>query len=245
MITNVKELRGYRIHTTDGDIGKVSEFYFDDNLWSIRYLVVDTGGWLPDRQVLISSAVLEHPDRDKKLFPVSLTKEQVKSSPPTNTDKPLYRQHEHELHDHYGWPVYWEPGPLSGEIAIAQSEYMADEYDKDKKGDPHLRSTKIVDGYHVQATDGRIGHIDDFILDDEKWTVKYIVVDTRDWLPGKKVLIPLKWIKDLNWAERKAYINLPLETIKNSPKFDHSVPLNEEYENKLNDYYEQNSGTKV
>lgn len=236
MLKNVNKLHGYKIHATDGDIGKVDEFFFDDQHWVIRYLIVDTGGWLLGRKVLISPVALEHPDTEKKIFPVSLTREQVKTSPTTDTNKPVARQHEHDLHEHYGWKSYWEPGPLSGELAIAESEYMG--LDDEKNGDPHLRSTKIVEKYHVQATDGRIGHVDDFIIDDETWAIKYIIVNTHDWLPGKRVLIPLKWIKELDWAKSIAYIDLTLESIKKSPEFDPSMTISEDYENNLNNHYD-------
>jgi hypothetical protein len=235
MLRSVKELHGYRIHAKDGDIGKVDEFFFEDKYWVVRYLVVDIGKWILGRKILISPVALRHPDKENNIFTVDLTKEQIKASPTTDTDKPIARQHEHDLHAHYGWTAYWEPGPFSGELAIAQAEYMGQE---EKEGDPHLRSTNIVIKYHVHATDGMIGHVDDFIIDDENWAIKYIIVDTHNWLPGRKVLISLKLIENLNWAESIAYIKLTRESIKNGPEFDPSSPISEDYENKLLDHYD-------
>jgi len=235
MLRNVKELHGYKVHATDGEIGKVDEFFFDDQQWIIRYLVIESGGWLLGRRILISPVALGQIDHDKKIFNVNITKDQVKSSPTTDMEKPIARQHEHDLHSHYGWPTYWEPGPFAGELAIAESEYSDSE--EKKEGDPHLRSTNIVKGYHIQATDGRIGHVDDFIIDDEKLAIKYIVVNTHDWIPGRKVLISLDWIKELNWAKSIAYINLTMESIKSSPRYDSSKPISEDYEKDLHDHY--------
>ena len=98
MLRNVKDLRGYAIRATDGVIGHVDDFYFDDEAWAIRYLVVETGRWLPDRQVLISPISIGHPDWSAQLLPVSLTKAQVKGSPDIDTKKPVSRQREATYH---------------------------------------------------------------------------------------------------------------------------------------------------
>ena len=236
MLKSIKDLHGYRIHATDGEIGKVDEFLFDDQKWTVRYLVVKTGGWLLGRKVLISTKALAHPNRDLEIFPVGLTKEQIENSPSIDTDKPVTRQHEHDLHAHYGWPAYWEPGAFAGELAIAQSEYMGSE-DEEKAGDPHLRSTNIVRGYNIYAKDGRIGHIDDFIMDDANWTIKYLIVDIRGWLPERRVIISPRWIEKLDWLASNAYINLAKEDIETSPKFDPSKPMDDDYEDRLHDHY--------
>jgi hypothetical protein len=117
-------------------------------------------------------------------------------------------------------------------VAAAQAD-AAEEQDRD----PHLRSTKEVIGYHIQAVDGEIGHVEDLIVDDEEWFLRYLVVDTRNWLPGKAVLVAPGWAKRVDWVKRKVHVDLPQEAIRDSPEFDPSRPVNREYEVRLYDYY--------
>jgi hypothetical protein len=201
MLRTCKELLGYTIHA---DIGKVHDFFFDDESWTSRYVVVDTGTWLPGRLVLISPIALKQPDWKAKAFPVKLTKKQVESSPGIDSDKPVSRQKGVELHKHFGWPYYWggvflaggmstmaEAGELQPESPGASGAVATEE---EPTGDPHLRAMREVKDYHIQATDGEVGHLEDFIVDDQNWVIRYMVVDTRNWWPGKKVLVSPQWI---------------------------------------------------
>jgi uncharacterized protein YrrD len=245
MLRNAKELRGYTIRATDGDIGKVHEFYFDDLAWIVRYLVVDTGTWLPGRRVLLSPGCLGQPDWETRSLPVELTTEQVEHSPEISTEEPVSRQMEMDLHTYYGWTPYWRGGlpPLglgaaaAAQVIAGQAEEKGEQEEKDE--DPHLRSTREVIGYHIQARDGEIGHIDDFIIDVETWHLRYLVIDTRNWLPGKKVLVSPAWAEEVDWATRMVSIDLKRETIKDSPEFDASMPVEREYEDRLHDHYER------
>jgi uncharacterized protein YrrD len=229
MLKSVKSLRGYTLRAMDGDVGKVHEFYFDDRFWAIRYLVADTGNWLMDRLVLLSTTSLGTPGWEAKVFPVRLTMEQVEKSPPISADEPVSRQMEVDLHGYYGWPPYWNAAAY---IAAAQAHA-----DKERRGDPHLRSTREVIGYHIHATDGAIGHVDDFIFEDEDWVMRYLVVDTRNWLPGKKVLVAPQWVASVDWAGMQVNVDLDTEAIEHGPEFDPSLPVNREYEVRLYDYY--------
>lgn len=212
MLWSAKKLRGYKILARDGEIGRVVEFYFDDEDWTIRYLVVDTGDWLPRKKVLIAPAAFYgKPDWDTRTFPVILTKEMVKESPDVDTDKPVSRQRGPQLIKYYNWPIYRKAEELGSEISRNK-----------EKGDSHLRSTEEVMGYHIKVVDGEVGHIEDFIIDDEKWNIKYIAVDTRNWLPRKKVVILPKWIERIDWAASKVYACLLKDKIKTSPEYDYS-----------------------
>jgi hypothetical protein len=242
MLRSIKELRGYAIRALDGEIGKVHELYFDDLAWLVRYLVVDTGTWLSGRKVLLSPGVVGQPDWETQMLPVELTKQQVESSPEIGTNEPVSRQMEMDLHTYYGWTPYWRGGlPELGLGAAAAAQMIAEaaqgEPEKQQQEDPHLRSTREVIGYHIQARDGEIGHIDDFVVDVGTWYVRYLVIDTRNWLPGKKVLVAPAWVEEVNWASRSVSMDLNRETIKNSPEFDPSMPVNREYEVRLYDYY--------
>jgi len=245
MQRSVNNLVGYTISAKDGELGKVSEFYFDDHTWSIRYLVVETGSWLSERKVLIPHSALGLADWKSDTFQVNLTMEQVRNSPDTDTKKTVSRQHEIDLFNHYGLPVYWGDVFNDGNVGIIPFPDMItnattpkdNELPKTIKGDPHLRSTKNVEGYHIHANDGEIGHVEDYIVDDKKWNLCFIVVDTHNWLQGRKVLVSPHWIKQIDWSEEKVYVNLSQESIKNSPEFDSTQEIGKDYESKLLNYY--------
>ena len=245
MQRNVNNLVGYTISAKDGDMGKVSEFYFDDSTWMIRYLVVETGSWLFDRKVLIPHASLGITDWDAKIFHVNLTMDQIRNSPNIDTEKTVSRQHEIELFTHYTMPYYWGDIGYDGPVGsmplmpVFNPTASVDAIDHSvmKSGDPHLRSTYRVTGYHIQANDGEIGHVADFIVSDENWKISFLIIDTHNWLPGRKVLIAPRWIKRIEWDESMVYVNLSREFIKNSPEFDPSQPISKEYENELFAHY--------
>ncbi|MDY7108425.1 MAG: PRC-barrel domain-containing protein [Planctomycetota bacterium] len=214
MLRSLSEIRGYAIEAVDGRIGDAHDFLFDDQVWTVRYVVVDTGRWLPGRRVLVSPMAVARPDWKARLLPANMTKEQIESSPPISADEPVARQHEVALHEHYGWAPYWpiagayglatgETPPAVVSEAAARKEAREAVNTRRQEADPHLRSSREVEGYHVQAVDGEIGHVEDFILDDAGWVVRYLVVDTRNWLPGRKVLVAPLWSENIDWEDRR------------------------------------------
>lgn len=226
MLRSAQELGGYAIQAVDGEIGNVDGFLFDDLTWTIRYLVADTGGWLLNQLVLLSTTSLGQPEWEEHVFPVVLTREQVESSPPVAVDRPVSRQMEEELAGYYGWPPYW----TGVEASDAEKEYLV-------KRDPHLRSTREVEGYHIRATDGEIGHVEDFVIEDLSWALRYLVINTRNLLPGKSVLIAPTWVRRVSWATGEIHVDLAQEAIRNSPEFNSAAPVNRAYELRLYDYY--------
>ncbi len=234
---------------TDGEIGKVDEFYFDDQFWTIRYLIVKTGNWLSQRKVLISPQALLKADWENQQLPVNLTKKQIEDSPDIDTDKPVSRQHEEQLNAHYNWDEFWggEPdehgagmfGAMPSELYYSEVEDSVDDTNAEKteNNDKHLQSTKAVTGYNIHATDGEIGKVVDFIVDDTNWKIKFLVVDTGTWLDSRKVLLSTQWIKNVNWENATVIVDITTEAVKNSPEFDASQPVNEVYERILYDYY--------
>ncbi|MDP2304204.1 MAG: PRC-barrel domain-containing protein [Ignavibacteria bacterium] len=230
---NVNSLVGFTISATDGELGKVNEYYFDDKTWSIRYMVVDTGSWFSGKRVLIPHSALGLTDWKNRKFKVNLTMEQVRNSPDIETEKTVTRQHEIDLFNHYGLPVYWGDVFIDGAVGmipmpspeVIKTDFGESNFPHKSKGDPHLRSTKSIEGYHINAKDGEIGHVEDYVLDDKKWDVSYLVVDTQNWLPGKKVLIPPKRIYLIEWSEQKVYVDLSKEAIENSAEFDPTKQL--------------------
>ena len=241
MLLSMKNLSDYKIEAKDGSIGHVHSFLFDDKSWTIRYLVVDTAYWLPGRKVLLPPSVLGKPEDPNDAFPVELSREQVKNSPDIDTQKPVSRQKEIELHQYYDWVPYWDVGfdPITIPYTpTARPTQTSPEQSKTKQpGDPHLRSTREVTGYKIHTEDGHIGHIDDFLIDDADWIIRYMVIDTRDWLPGKKVIIPPQWVLDINWDRAEVLVDVSSESIQNSPRFDPSAPVRRDYENLLYEYY--------
>lgn len=242
MLRSVKELKNYILNAKDGTIGKCKDFLFDDDFWTIRFMVADTGKWLPGIKVLITPIAMEQPDWSKELFPVKLTKSQVENAPNLDEAKPVSRQYESKYFKYYGWPYYWAGTYAWGAEATSAALYDAqlteditDENIPDEEN--HLRSINEVTGYHIKSLDDKFGHIEDFIIDDETWTIRYIVIDTKNWLPGKKVLISKEWIKDINWSEAEVKVDLKQEEIKNSPEYDPNMPVNKEYETRLYNFY--------
>ncbi len=245
MLRSAKEIEGYKISAKDDEIGKVYDFFFDDKTWTIRYIAVDTGTWLPGRRVIISPDSFGKADWNAEILPVDLTKKQVEDSPEIDEHQPLERQKELELTQYYGWPNYWTGigGPAVGAIppAAAIPERNVDAEitrDDNEKQDSNLHSIKSIINYNIEAADDSIGHVEDFILDDSNWTIHYIVVDTRNWLPGgKKVILSPHWIKKMDWADSRMYVDLTKEQIKNSPEWNPDNPLERDYETKLHEHY--------
>jgi sporulation protein YlmC with PRC-barrel domain len=243
MQRSVNDLVGYTISTSDGELGEVDEFFFDDLTWSIRYLVVKTGNWLSEKLLLIPHSALGITDWKSKTFKVNLTMEQVRKSPDIETQKTVSRQHETELLNYYGLPIYWGDGLFTDPIAMVPYPSILDKENENKDGineigeSTHLRSTSHVKGYHIHANNGEIGHVDDFIVDDEKWKICFLVIDTHNWLAGRKVLILPRWITKIDWDENKVYVNLSMKLIENSPEFDFSQPIDRNYEIKFLSHY--------
>jgi hypothetical protein len=235
------QLKGFTICATDGDLGTVDDFYFDDETWTIRYLTVETGGWLGGRPVLISPISIIHADWQSKRLDVALTKKQVENSPNIDTHKPVSRQHEVAYLGYFGYPYYWggpfAPGyyPMGATAPInAPMEGLAT---SGELADTHLRSTQGITGYYIEATDGEIGHVKGFVVDDETWSVRYMEVATQNWWPGKKVLVAPAWIQRASWAQSKVFVQLTRESIQTGPEYIESKPITREYENLLYAHY--------
>ena len=244
MLSKAKTLKGYTLEGLDGTIGKVGQFYFDDKHWAIRYLVADTGNWLTGRQVLISPYALLSLDKEKESIAVNLTKKQIEDSPSLNTGNSVSQQYEEIYYGHHGWPLYWK-GPYmwgSSPNLVRGKDNLRATAEGSKPWDHHLLSTSDVNDHEIKATDGEIGHVDDFIIDDDLWAIRYLVIDTKNWWPGKKVLISTQWIDRVSWTQSKVLVNLTRETIKSSPEYtDDSLLTRDyrEYETGLHRYYKK------
>ena len=212
-VQNTRELYGNKLAALDGDIGHVKDFYFDDEIWVIRYLVADTGSWLTGRLILISPHAFGRLDQDEKTLHVKLRKTQIQNSPSIDSHKPVSRQWETEYYGYYGWPTYWEGDSMWGlggypaalpptkeEVEVRRQYHHRD--------DKHLRSMQEVTGYNIQSVDGEIGHVSSFLVDDESWAIHELVIETGHWYSGKEILIPTGKVKRISYDEAKVFVSL-------------------------------------
>lgn len=245
MLVSENEVYRYSIDTSDGEKGVLKQLYFDDEHWTIRYLVVDTHKWIPGRKVLLSPFSIEHLDHENRAISVSLTSNEVKNSPDIDTEQPISRKHEMEINRHFSWPYYWVgtgawgsgmyPRPFMAEDMVEEDSPL--QSSKDEEDENHLRSTKEIAGYHIHAIDGEIGHVKDFIFDEETWKLRYLIIDTRNLLPGKEVLLSTKWITDIYWQDRTVQVNVKKEDIRNAPEYRLNEPISRRFEEDLHTHY--------
>jgi hypothetical protein len=249
MLRSAKSLEGFEIGATDGIFGRLKDFYFDDQAWVIRYLIVATNAWLGGREVLVSPYSIGHPNWAGSVLPATISKQQIKDSPPIDSDKPVSRQFEQSYLGYYGYPYYWGGTGLWGGSyypGMYASGMHADEYDgyqghlgapSSDEGDPHLRSCNAVKGYHIRASDGELGHVQGFLLDEDTWSIRYLIVNTSNWWVGHKVLISPEWIQHVSWASSFVDVSLDRQAIKTAPVYEEDVPFNREDEFEIYGHY--------
>ena len=242
---------------TDGAIGHLKDFYFDDDAWVVRYFVVDAGSWLVSRMVLISPVAVRHPKGVDGTLSVSITKEQVKNSPDIDTDKPVSRQHEEQYLSYYGYPYYWGGLGMWGEGLYPyatfpgyagygtdrverereEAAHLRAERARHRNDNPHLRSCNAVVGYHLHATDGDIGHVAGFLVDDETWAIRYLIVDTSNWWLGHQVLVAPQWITGVHWSDQTVSVDLSRDSINGAPRYDPTVTWSRAHDSSLYEHY--------
>lgn len=252
MLRSMQELTHYTIGATDGEIGHVTDFFFDDEAWVIRYLVVETGSWLMSRKVLISPFSVMQADWMHQRLPVRITREQVKNSPDIDTEKPVSRQHEMLYSDYYGYPYYWGesgfwgdglyfPVMATGGVGLGAADAAKIAATRPTTDDPHLRSCQAVVGHHIHARDGDIGHVQGMLVDEDTWALRYLVVDTTNWWGGHQVLISPNWIEAIRWDDSQVTVNLSRQAIRDAPGFDSTAALNRQHEMDLYRHYDRPS----
>jgi hypothetical protein len=249
MLWNAAAINGYAIVANDGRLGTVSDFLFDDASWLVRWLVVDIGNWLSGRKVLLPPSVLGHPKIEAREFSVRLTKLQVKNSPDIATDRPVSRQMETITYNYYGWAPYWGAslymggyGYVGGTMAVPpygglrqrEEEIAGSQRDAD---DLHVRSIEAVTGYRIHASDGEIGHVEDFLVEDADWSIHYLVVDTKNWWPGKKVLISPRSAQNIDWSGKLVNLDVNRQRVKDSPPYDATTTIDRAYEHHFHNHY--------
>ncbi len=241
LFRKLSDLSGYSLHARDGEIGRLKEVFFDDRYWAVRYFVVQTGIWLGREVLILPSMVLSVDEEDLGLH-VDLTREQISNSPEVETSLPISRHAENDFFGYYEVDPYWTADPLSGgavEIAPAPAAAQPREADQ-----PNLRSSRAVSGYRVHAEDAVVGHVDDFILDEQGWPIRYLEIDIDRWLPGKHVLVAPIWIHGFDWHQREVMVNLSRAAIESAPEYDRSQLISDAYEDALYQHYGMRRGPR-
>jgi hypothetical protein len=226
MLQSIKQLYERKLGASDGEIGRVKDFYFDDQKWAVRYLVADTGTWLTGRQVLLSPRAFARFDQAEKVFLVNLTRKQIENCPSIEEHKPVSRQYEEEYHRYYCWPYYWEGEGLLGGMSSPPflmeparplpSKPIPASGPPPTRADTHLRSTQAVKGYHIEASDGTVGHVCDFMMDNQNWAIAQLVVKTGHRFSGQEVLIPVTKIDRISYEQSTVFVNLTKAAVEQS-----------------------------
>ena len=224
MLQSIKQLYRDKIMALDGEIGHLNDFYFDDQNWVVRYVVADTGTWLPGRQVLLSPHAFGSLHQAGKLLLANLTRKQIEDSPSIDSHKPISRQYEEDYYRHYGWPCYWQGDGLWGMSSIplvtVPEPPAFDGRTNLERADAHLRSTQAVKGYDLQATDGTAGHVCDFIIDPQNWAIRQLAIKTGHRFSGKEVSIPTASVDRISYEKSTVIVNLTREAVEQSSVYD-------------------------
>ena len=198
MIIANNQLNEFSLRATDGSIGQVKDLYFNDDDWAIRYLVVETGNWFTRHRVLVPTAALDSIDATNKVIQVSLTRDQVKHSPDVDCDMPVSRQHQTDLSGYYGFPSYLEG--------------------VQRPSDPHLRSAEALNGYAARSNSDEIGHVKQFLLDDDGWRVVAVILKTGAWWHGDLMRIETDGIETIDWDSSSIEVIASRESLKDEPQ---------------------------
>jgi sporulation protein YlmC with PRC-barrel domain len=231
----LEDLKTYALQAQGDEIGKINEVYFDDEHWLVRYFVVHTGGWLLGRDVLIAPRLITRLSEKSRLISTDLTREQVEESPLVDTEKPVSRHYEAEYYRYYGWKPYWGKRILPGGSALPHTMPHLESIKAPEH--PHLRASNEVQGYRIHTSDGELGKVYDFILNDGDWKIQYLVLETSEWLLGKKVLVATAWVVSVDWAEKEITVELDREIIQSAPPYDPSQLIDRDYEVNLFKHY--------
>lgn len=260
MLYRADAILNQTVEATDGVVGLVKDIYFDDISWTLRYLVVDTGGWLTGREVLISSEALVGLNRDQSTVVTRLSQMQIENSPSAEVDQPISRLSEIQLSQYYGWSPYWTavPGGLfpwsrtytfprdsSAPDGGPASPNFEDEFERQSQTNPNLRSFASIRNYALRATDGDIGQLEDLLIESESWRITHIIADAKLWWPGGLVVIDRGMVEDISWSDQKIVVAMTRDEVKNAPAYNKNRPMTEAFQAQLSDYYRNIQSRKI
>lgn len=238
---SIDAIKGYELGANDGSIGKSRDLLFDDQSWVVRYLLADTRKWLPGRKVLISPISIDSIDALTKTININLSKKEIKESPPLDSDAPVSRKYEAVFNKHYDWANYWGGASLWGtdmyprKLELQKELSEIEEISEDKT---NLRSAEEVTGYRIHTRDDDIGHVEDFLVEEYTWLIRYLVIDTSNWILGsKRVIVAPNWVDDVNWADHSVLLRVTKKQVESSPEYDPSMTVNRDFEKSIFDHY--------
>lgn len=242
MLRYAGDIEGFTIQATDGEIGTIKDFFFDEDEWTVRYLVVKTDGWLTGKRVLLAPAAVDSISWDRDLAEVGVGRRQIESSPDVDEVKPVSRLQELMLARHYGWPRYWLGDPMMGGVepvppSVLEADTEARKEVEEELARAAIRSVDEVRGYLVVAPDGDLGKIRDFALEESDWRIRYLIVDTGGWLSQRRVLMSTRWITGVDWASRRVAVQPERKRVEAAPPWDPSNGVAGDYESRLHAHY--------
>ena len=239
MLRSFKSITGSALHAKDGKIGHSDDMLFDDEKWTIRYLVAKTGGILNRKRVLISPLGIAQVDWSGHSLKLHLTRHKIETSPDVDTDQPVFRKMEAQYFDHNGWPYYWTDTSVWG--IDPRSPYIIGDQVRAKSGEEesHLHSCRKVTGYAIEAKDSGIGHVEDFLIEDDTWVLRYLVVDIKNWRHSRSMLISPQWVQSIDWSGRSIRVDLTKKMVEDSPELDPDIPVDRAYEERLHEHYQR------
>lgn len=230
----LSNLTGYRLLAQDGGIGKLKQIYFDDQYWIVRYFAVHTGLWLTGKDVLIMPSLISNVDEKSNGLSVELSREKIQYCPPVDTALPISRQYEQDFFHYYGLKPYWNENPPFGRKPVPSAHSSADDM---KPENSYLHSSEDIKGFHIHTLDGEIGHVEDIILEAPEWTIRYLEVDIRNPLFGKKVLVSPTWFNSVDWSREAVFVDLTKESIESAPAYDPAKVISRNYQVALYEHY--------
>jgi len=242
MRRSLRGMLGADVSTLDGALGRLLDVYYDDRLWTVRYLAVGEIGE-DGAARLVSPLAVERVGGDPERITLALDLERMLAAPDLTLEQPVSLQAEKAYFDFFGWPYYWEgpyawgawgvptaPMPpfstlpaagydaFTGEVAAPESDEATPP--EGSEASHHLRSADETIGYHVQALDGEIGHTDDFLADERSWHITTVVVNTRNWWFGKKVELPVREVTHVDWGSQLMFVDVTRDQVREAHEAD-------------------------
>ena len=244
MLRRIRDHEGWTVDAQDGNnVGTIRDFYFDDQRWTVRYLVIDAGNWFTGRRIVISLMAIDAIDWEEGRVRLRLTRERIKDAPPAPFERPLTRGYESTFSTYYGYPTYWAGPGLWGPVATPAmipppgASAAMPEARPTQRDEQHVRNVREVSGYHIATSDGEIGHVEDFLFDEETWEIRYLIVDTSNWIGGRSVLLSTDWVTVVDWPRRLVQVDVTRDAVRHSPRYDPGAVIDRAYEERLADVY--------
>jgi len=243
VLRRLRDNEGFEVWSREGrELGRVEDFYLDDDRWTVRYIEVRTGSWFTGRSVLLSPMSIARLDWDRARIDFKLTEDQIKGAPDSDLAQPISRRFETEYSGYYGIPHYWAGTDLWGMWSTPMEVQAPPAWQplpsaQELPDGQHLRSVREVTGYHIVATDGEIGHVDDYLVDDVSWRIRYLMIDTSNWLGGRTVLLAPEWASRVDWVDQKLHVDVTRAEVEQSPEYDPAADIDGKYEERLAESY--------